>query len=185
MEVSGSQQEKLGDRARPSPSLPRVPSRSSTSSTKTRMNPQSANSSTSQLGSQSQQATASHTHKFHHSNCHQPLTPRERPRSQLSRESRDSRESRETSDESRSIAPPVSSFLQERLQRERKVESERSSSRMSNDPMSASLDLRAVQSSPVRTGAADSRRPRSSGGGEPTKKKGLGLKEMEQVWAFI
>lgn len=81
--------------------------------------------------------------------------------------------------------PQVSSFLQERLQRERKVESERSSSRMSNDPMSASLDLRAIQSSPARSGTSDSRRPRSSGGADLAKKKGLGLKEMEQTLSTL
>ncbi len=51
--------------------------------------------------------------------------------------------------------------------------------------MSASLDLRAIQSSPIRSATAESRRPRSSGGGngEHPKRKGLGLKEMEQVLA--
>jgi hypothetical protein len=67
----------------------------------------------------------------------------------------------------------VSSYLQEKLQRERKVELERSSSRMSSD-MSASLELpRASQSSPVRSGTSDGRRPRSSGNGEAAKKKGM------------
>lgn len=75
----------------------------------------------------------------------------------------------------------MSSFLQEKLQRERRFESERSSSRMSND-MSASVDLKVVHSSPARSTTAEGKRPRSSGGNaEQTKKKGLGLKEMEQV----
>jgi hypothetical protein len=71
--------------------------------------------------------------------------------------------------------------LQERLQRERRVESERSYSRLSNETMNASMDLRTDPSSPARSGASDSRRPRSSGGAEAVKKKGLGVKEMEQV----
>lgn len=81
----------------------------------------------------------------------------------------------------------MSSFLQERLQRERKLESERTSRRLSAD-LSASADftMRATQSSPVRGRQADSHRPRSSSGGDPAtgKKKGMGLKEMEQVCGF-
>ena len=89
-------------------------------------------------------------------------------------------------DAGRASTPPVSSFLQERLQRERRFEVERSASRMSSRgdlSMSASGDLRAVQSSPIRERGSDVRRPGSSGGSaaEQPKKKGLGLKEMEQV----
>ncbi|KAJ9143462.1 Microtubule associated protein [Pleurostoma richardsiae] len=53
--------------------------------------------------------------------------------------------------------------------------------------MSASMDLRTIQSSPVRSSTADgSRRPRSSGGGNgEAKKKGLGLKEMEQTMSTL
>jgi hypothetical protein len=43
---------------------------------------------------------------------------------------------------------------------------------------------RTAQSSPIKGGAADARRPQSSGGSErsePTKKKGMGVKEMEAV----
>jgi hypothetical protein len=42
------------------------------------------------------------------------------------------------------------------------------------------MEHRTVHSSPVRSNT-DNGRPRSSGGGEPTKKKGMGVKEMEQV----
>ncbi|KAG7143109.1 hypothetical protein HYQ45_000576 [Verticillium longisporum] len=38
---------------------------------------------------------------------------------------------------------------------------------------------RTAQSSPVKAGSADGRRPGSSGSSEPSKKKGMGVKEME------
>lgn len=80
----------------------------------------------------------------------------------------------------------MSTYLQERLERERKVnDSERSSSRASNEAMSTPPDFRAVQSSPPRNNPTEGRRPRSSGGGEPSKKKGLGLKEMEQTLSTL
>lgn len=166
MEPASSQQE--GERSRAAP-FPRAASRSSTSSTKTRTTHLSSNGSFSHLPPSPQQSATRSSHRFHHSVC----SSSERPRSQLSREA---------SEDSRQSLPPVSSFLQERLQRERKVESERSSSRLSNETMNASFNHRTAQSSPARSGASDSRRPRSSGGAEPVKKKqGLGVKEMEQV----
>jgi len=81
----------------------------------------------------------------------------------------------------------MSSYLQERLERERKAnESERSSSRASTDVLGTSTDHRGVQSSPARNNAADGRRPTSSGtGAEPAKKKGLGFKEMEQTLSTL
>lgn len=164
-------QAQAAERSRPN--FPRTASRSSTSSSQTRMTPLSTNSSRSHLPPSPQQSTAHVAHRFRRRTSSRGSA--DPPRSQLSRE---------TTDEAKQPVPQVSSFLQERLQRERKVESERSSSRMSNDPMSASLDLRTVQSSPVRSGTSDGRRPRSSGGAEPAKKKGLGLKEMEQVCYF-
>ncbi|EOO00319.1 hypothetical protein UCRPA7_4222 [Phaeoacremonium minimum UCRPA7] len=52
--------------------------------------------------------------------------------------------------------------------------------------MTSSVDLRVVHSSPARSATADGKRPRSSGGsGESTKKKGLGLKEMEQTLSTL
>lgn len=79
---------------------------------------------------------------------------------------------------------PVSSYLQEKLLKERKVELDNksiSSGRMSNDPRNT-LEYRAVQSSPIRKDVSDTHRPQSSGGADPTtKKKGMGLKEIEQV----
>ncbi|CAK7236035.1 hypothetical protein SCUCBS95973_009468 [Sporothrix curviconia] len=75
----------------------------------------------------------------------------------------------------------TSSYLQEKLLKERKTESERSSSRLENDKMTTSLDLRGVQSSPARP-LFDISRPKSSTGHlDGGKKKGVGLKEMEQT----
>jgi hypothetical protein len=160
MEGSGAQSVAPRDRSHPAPPFPRTDSRSSGSSARTRMTTPSTNSSAS---------PATHSHRYHHSSCAR-TSAIERPRSQLSREATDE-----------PSLPPVSSFLQERLQRGRKIESERSASRMSNDMTTASLDMRAVQSSPPQGGQSEGRRPISSGGAETTKKKGLGLKEMEQV----
>ncbi|EFX06435.1 hypothetical protein CMQ_6756 [Grosmannia clavigera kw1407] len=79
---------------------------------------------------------------------------------------------RELSEEPKLFA--TSSYLQERLLRERKVESERSASRMSGDRTS-SIDLGSSQGSPARSRSI-------TGNGESVKKKGgVGLKEMEQT----
>lgn len=74
----------------------------------------------------------------------------------------------------------VSSFLQEKLQKERKAESEKLSvfSRSTTD-MSMSSDLTRSHHSPTKGGDSE-RRPQSSAGSEK-KKKGLGVKDMEQV----
>ncbi|KAK3320392.1 hypothetical protein B0T19DRAFT_361364 [Cercophora scortea] len=161
-------QSQVNDRSRyPPPPFPRTASRSSTSSTRTRQSTSSTSN---------HQVPSANPHRYHHSRC--TRTPNmEQPRSQLSREpSEDSRQS---------LAPTMSSFLQERLERERKVESDRSSSRASNDGMSVSTDLKPAQSSPSKTSIAESRRPRSSAGSEASKKKGLGLKEMEQTLSTL
>ncbi|KAK0613536.1 hypothetical protein B0T14DRAFT_569569 [Immersiella caudata] len=75
----------------------------------------------------------------------------------------------------------MSSYLQEKLERERRVnESERSSSRASTDALGASVDHRAVQSSPARNNGSD-RRPTSSGtGAAPLVQETMGIKAMEQ-----
>ena len=127
-----------------------------------------SSSSTTQVSSQAQ--------RYPYGRAARP-PPLERPRSQLSRETSDSRES----------VPAMSSYLQERLERERKVnDSESLLSRASNDALSATLvEQRTVQSSPPRNSAAEGRRPKSSGGTDPAKKKGLGLKEMEQTLSTL
>ncbi|POR36390.1 Uncharacterized protein TPAR_03410 [Tolypocladium paradoxum] len=80
--------------------------------------------------------------------------------------------------------PALSTFLLERLQKERRAEGDKTaySASLSRTDMSASVDLgRAVQNSPFKPPESDGGRPRSSAGMEPAKRKGLGVKEMEQV----
>lgn len=151
---------------RPRPPYTRTASRSSTSTTNTRMTPQSANSSTSQIVVSPQLTTSHSTHRFHHASCAKPTTPRPTPR--LSREA--------SIESTRQTA--VSSFLQERLQRERRAESEKlaSASRSTLDNHSSSTDLR-LHHSPTKNSESE-RRPLSSAGSE---KRGLGVKDMEQV----
>jgi hypothetical protein len=188
--------DKVRETFRPGPIQPPSPSKSSTTSSQPRRqtpSANSANSSSSQLDHSSRLSQAPHQHRFHHAHCSSPATsgrdrPRPRPRSSReSRDSRESRESRETPDDLRSppTPAPTSTLLQERLQRERRVESERSSSRMSGETHGYTNDARAVHSSPAHTSSVDGRRPTSSHGGDPLKKKGLGLKEMEQVIGMI
>src|SRR4051812_37984912 len=106
MESASGQQE--GERPRPPP-FARAASRSSTSSTKTRSTHISSQTSFTRLPPSPQHSATHPTHRFHHSACGRDSS--ERPRSQLSREA---------SEDSRQSTPPVSSFLQERLQKERK-----------------------------------------------------------------
>ncbi|KAI5457437.1 hypothetical protein BGZ63DRAFT_78458 [Mariannaea sp. PMI_226] len=154
---------------RPRPSYPRTASRSSTSTTNTRTTSQSAGSSTSQIDSQ---MTGHPAHRFHHAPCKgvstpRTTTPRATPR--LSREA--------SSESNRQTA--VSSFLQERLQKERQVESEKAGQWARSSEMNSSSDLsRTSHGSPTKGG--DVRRPQSTAGTEG-KKKGLGVKDMEQV----
>jgi hypothetical protein len=78
---------------------------------------------------------------------------------------------------------PMSSYLLEKLQRERKDMDGKSvaSLRIAGDP-SSRPDSPGVQSSPIRRDHLfDVRRPISSGNADPGGKKGLGIKEMEQV----
>lgn len=78
----------------------------------------------------------------------------------------------------------MSTFLQERLQKERRAESEKlgsSTSSRHNFDMSASVDLGRVSDKPFRVSDLEPQRPQSSAGMESGKKKGLGVKEMEQV----
>ncbi|EJT68702.1 hypothetical protein GGTG_13730 [Gaeumannomyces tritici R3-111a-1] len=153
--------------------LPRAPSRASNSTSNTRASP-SANSSSSNLA----KSVASTTYPYRSQQYHSRgsiASERDRPRS--------SRLSREATNEydTRLAVSVASSYLQEKLQRERRFESGRSSaSRTSSDAMSATAEVRAVQSSPVRASTSDGRRPRSSGG-DAAKKKAMGLMEMEQT----
>lgn len=111
--------------------------------------------------SSTSQTASTHSHRYHHSKC-------DRPRSQLSRE---------VSDSSAQPVTPMSALLQERLERERRVESERSPSRGVNELSQSSADGR-----PLRSPSPSDPRPMSSGGSDSTRKKnGLGVKEMEHT----
>lgn len=155
------------------PSYPRTASRSSTSTTNTRATSQSAGSSNSQIDSQ---MTGHLAHRFHHASCKiaptpRTTTPRATPR--LSREA--------SSESNRQTA--VSAFLQERLQKERQVESEKTGQWARSSETNSSSDLsRVSHGSPTK--GSDVRRPQSTTGTE-SKKKGLGVKDMEQVRMFL
>ncbi|KAL7787149.1 hypothetical protein V8C37DRAFT_418996 [Trichoderma ceciliae] len=132
-----------------------------------------------QLAPSPQLSTDHPTHRYHHSTCNRPvLSPRSTPRHtpQLSREG--SLESTHTQ--------AVSTFLQEKLQRERRAESDKlSQSSLSrvNEDIGAPVGISRVNSPRRRSVAAssDGSRPKSSGGPEPAKKPGLGVKDMEHV----
>jgi hypothetical protein len=166
------QQSLARDKSRPC--YPRTTSRSSTA---TRMTEQSNASGASQR-SASPQLRNAHLHRHNHDACRKPSSPAPSSRHQLSRE---------TSTES-ARRTPVSSFLQEKLQKERQAESHKlasSSSRTGSD-MSASVELgTAAQRSPGKNTGVDLHRPQSSSGVDPSHNgKGFALKEMEQVCAL-
>ncbi|KAK4186517.1 hypothetical protein QBC35DRAFT_268687 [Podospora australis] len=120
-----------------------------------------AASRSSNSSSSTSQTTSNHSHKLHHSRCG------ERQRSQLSRQ---------ITDTSSPSATPMSSLLQERLERERRVESERASSRAGNDIFRCTVDSRVVRSPSPADG-----RPVSSQGSDSARKRGVGFKELEQT----
>lgn len=74
----------------------------------------------------------------------------------------------------------TSSYLQEKLQKGRSLESQRSASRMA-DHLSSSLEQRATQSSPLRATFADSHHSASGSDDNVIKKKAVGLKDIDQV----
>ncbi|KAM0335093.1 hypothetical protein ACHAQA_000128 [Verticillium albo-atrum] len=131
------------------------------------MSSQSTNSSTSQLASAPPprpSSVAHHApHRYHHNVCaRQAPTPR-----------------------SQSVVPKLgsesgtSSFLQERLQRRREETEKAAAARLAEEMAAAEPLTRTSQSSPVKAGSVDGRRPGSSGSSGPSKKKGMGVKEME------
>ncbi|KAL2203702.1 hypothetical protein CC79DRAFT_1069749 [Sarocladium strictum] len=161
-----------GERSRPP--YPRTASRSSTSTSNTRITTQTHNSG----GSSSPQLSHAHpSYRFNHTGSTRPNatspTLTTRPTPQLSREA--------SSESNRPSA--MSSFLQEKLQRERQSDLYKTSTASpssKNGNMSASLELgRAAQSSPSRD--SSTHRPQSSSGDSGNGKKGHGVKEMEQV----
>ncbi|KAF4968658.1 hypothetical protein FZEAL_10355 [Fusarium zealandicum] len=155
----------------------RTASRSSTSTTNTRMTMHSANSSMSQVPSSPQASNPQHAHRFYHASCQRPATATPRMAARAT-----PRLTREASSES-TRQPAVSSFLQERLQKERQAESEKSSSwSRANIDVNSSGELgRSGHGSPTKGGELDVRRPQSTVESEAPRKKGLGVKDMEQV----
>lgn len=77
---------------------------------------------------------------------------------------------------------PTSTLLQEKLQRERRSEIQRNLNRLAGEMNTAADAQQAATPTPVRCATADGKRPESSDtNGDTGKKKGLALKEMEQV----
>ncbi|KAI1495990.1 hypothetical protein F5X99DRAFT_93354 [Biscogniauxia marginata] len=148
-------------------SYPRIPSRTST--------PSSAKTNSSSRLREMAHAGTHTTHKYHRSHCGKSSNSA----------TASPRLSRETSHESRQATQPVSGFLQERLQRERRAESERLACQPGGDLSSSTGDIRGrdIPSSPVRRSAtATGWRPKSDSGDElPSKDNGMGAKQMEQT----
>lgn len=161
----------------------------SRSSTSTRMTSHSGNSATSHHSSSSQpHAPRYYPHHISTSVANaasafagpgSPRTAGSRPSPQLSREA--SMESgRQT---------PVSAFLQEKLQKERQAEGLKLAT--SSTPRPAHIDTTSAYSdyanstagnrSPSRHPGHDLSRPQTSSSGDAGQKKGLALKDMEQV----
>ena len=95
------------------------------------------------------------------------------------------RPSKESSCEPRVSSPEVSSFLQERIERQRKVETERAFRKMSAagdlTPSTGDIRDRDVLGSPLRCSTAMGRRSVPDTEDEDAHNKGMGLKEMEKV----
>lgn len=84
--------------------------------------------------------------------------------------------------QSSSHQEPASTLLQEKLQRERRSEIQRNLNRLAGETNNTATDTQPSISTPVRCATADGKRPESSdANGDAGKKKGLALKEMEQV----
>ncbi|KAI1078569.1 hypothetical protein F5B20DRAFT_571562 [Whalleya microplaca] len=153
----------------------RAPSRASSASTaNTQMTPKSASSSSSYL----RETTTHPAHKYHHSHCSNGSVAA-RPVSRVSREG---------SEDPRPTATAVSSLLQERLQRERKIESERLASKMVDDLSASTGDIRDrdVPSSPIkRSATVTGQRPKSNSGDKLAEDTGMGAKQMEKTMSTL
>lgn len=79
---------------------------------------------------------------------------------------------------------PQSTLLQEKLQRERRSEIQRNLNRMAGD-MGPATESRVSIATPTRCATADGRRHDASQENGDSRKKGLALKEMEQVFCFL
>lgn len=155
------------------PQYQRAPSRGSIATVAS--NTRSVSSSASQPpASPSRSATSQPSYRHYHITSGTSPKGSMRPTPQLSRE---------TSLELQKQAP-VSTFLYERLQSQRQAESERFGSSVSsqnNFASSMSMDMsRSNTRSPFKPNDAEGR-PQSSAGHEGGKKRGMAVKEMEQV----
>ncbi|OAA78025.1 hypothetical protein LEL_04848 [Akanthomyces lecanii RCEF 1005] len=157
---------------RPRPPYPRAPSRASTIGSNTRS---VSSSNTSHMQPASPAQSFAQPQRFYTTTTAASPRSSSRATPQLSREA------------SGELArpPTMSTFLQEKLQKERRAESEKlgsSTSSRHNLDMSASVDLgRVATDRSFRSSDHEPQRPQSSAGMESAKKKGLGVKEMEQV----
>ncbi|KAM0553048.1 hypothetical protein ACHAPJ_007595 [Fusarium lateritium] len=153
----------------------RTASRSSTSTTNTRNTMYSANSGTSHAPASPGLSHSQHSHRLYHATCQRPASAAPRTTTRTPRLTRES-----SSESTRQHV--VSSFLQEKLQQSRQAESDKSSSwsRTTTDVNSSGEFGRSL-GSPIRVVESDGHRPQSAAGNEPSKKKGLGVKDMEQV----
>ncbi|KAI3320572.1 hypothetical protein HD806DRAFT_224465 [Xylariaceae sp. AK1471] len=151
----------------------RALSQSSTASTR---HTQMTTKSTSSSSSHPREATplsASHTHRYHHSQYDRGTTGVKSP----------SRLSRESSRGPKQPMAPVSSLLQERLQQERRAESERLASKFDHKLSSSTGAIRdgdIPSSSSRRYGAVSERRPNSSHG-DDSSQSSMGVKQVEKA----
>ncbi|KAI0545382.1 hypothetical protein F4679DRAFT_479621 [Xylaria curta] len=122
-------------------------------------------------------SNAPHTHRYHHTQCDRELANlRQAPRL-----------SRTSSGESKSAMNPVSSLLQERLQKERRAESERLASKWGADLSSSTGDIRdgdILNSPSKRYKPGVERRPRSSHD-DDSSQTSMGAKQTEKVVSVL
>ncbi|KAI0184013.1 hypothetical protein EV127DRAFT_413542 [Xylaria flabelliformis] len=157
----------------------RALSQASTASS-TMHSPTKTTKSTSTSSSQQRAITPSnapHTHRYHHAQCDKELAAlRQEPRL-----------SRTSSGESKSAMNPVSSLLQERLQQERRAESERLASKWGADLSSSTGDIRdgeILNTPSKRNKPGAERRPRSSHD-DDSSQTSMGAKQTEKVVSVL
>ncbi|EMT62569.1 hypothetical protein FOC4_g10006191 [Fusarium odoratissimum] len=154
----------------------RTASRSSTSTTNTRATMHTAHSalSSSQAPGSPNLSQSQHSHRLYHATCQRPTSTIPRTTT------RTPRLTREASSES-TRQTVISSFLQEKLQQSRMAESDRSTTWSRSTDVNSSGEFSRSLGSPIKNLEADGHRPNSAAGSESNKKKGLGVKDMEQV----
>ncbi|CEI63123.1 unnamed protein product [Fusarium venenatum] len=148
----------------------RTASRSSTSTNNTKASMHTAHTSNSHPPGS---PAPSHAHRFYHATCERTssATPRTADRK--------SRLTREASSES-TRQPAMSSFLQEKLRESRQAESDKSSTWSRSHTTNSSGEFSRSLGSPVRVVDSE-HRSHSPASTETSKKKGMGVMDMEQV----